>query len=109
MKEIVGYFQQKGIIFKSFKEIAPKEIGSRKKINLYIGVNLKGFYVDVIAVEKKSRVLRKEAQELMALHERLELHIDAAIKRKYMIIRAPLCSKAKTLLEEQGWKVFSVL
>jgi len=106
MKNIVDYLQQKRIIFKSLKEIMPKELGSRKKIGLYVGVDLKGYYADVMVLEKKSRVLRKEAGELMALHEKLEKYIDSSIKKKYMIIKAPLCSKAKVLLEENGWKVW---
>ena len=106
MKNIVDYLQQKRIIFKSFKEIMPKELGSRKKIHLYVGVDLKGYYADVMMLEKKSRVLRKEAGELMVLHEKLEKYIDSSIKKKYMIIKAPLCSKAKALLEENGWKVW---
>ena len=61
-----------------------------------------------MVVEKKSRVLRKEAEELMLLHEKLEKYIDSGIKKKYMIIKAPLCSKAKAMLEEHGWKVMSV-
>jgi len=107
MKNIVDYLQQKQIIFKSLKEITPKELGSRKKIGLYVGVDLKGYYVDVMVLEKKSRVLRKEAEELMVLHEKLEKYIDSSIKKKYIIIKAPLCSKAKTLLEENGWKVWN--
>jgi len=71
-----------------------------------VGVNLKGFYADVMVLEKKSRVFRKEAEELMALHAKLEKYIDSTIKKKYIIIKAPLCSKAKALLEENGWKVF---
>ncbi len=106
MKEIVEYLQQKNLVFKSLKEITPKELGSRKKISLYLGVDLKGYYTLIMGVEKKSRVLRKEANELMALHEKLEKYIDSKISKKYMIIKAPLCSKAKALLEEQGWKVF---
>ena len=106
MKETVEYLQQKGIIFKSLKEVSPKELGSRKKIAIYLGVDLKGFYADVMVLQKKSRVLRKEVQELMALHEKLEAYAGAAIKKRYIIIRAPLCSKAKVLLEEQGWRVF---
>jgi len=51
-------------------------------------------------------VLRKEVGELMALHEKLEAYIDSSIKKKYMIIKAPLCSKAKALLEENAWKVW---
>jgi len=104
MKSIVEYLQQKNIIFKSFKSISTKELGSRKKIGLYVGVDLKGYYADVIVLEKKSR--RKEAEELMALHEKLEKYIDSTIKKKYIIIKAPLCSKAKALLEENKWKVW---
>ena len=106
MKEVVGFLQQKNIIFKSFKEIMPKEIGSRKRVSLYIGVDLKKYYALVMLLEKKSRVLQKEAKELMALHEKLEKHIDSKINKKYIIIKAPLCSKAKALLEENGWKVW---
>ena len=108
MKKIVEYLQTKNIIFKSFKEVAPKELGSRKKIEIYVGVDLKGYYAVVMRVEKKSRVLRKEIGELMALHEKLERYMDSKIKKKYIIIKAPLCSKAKALLEENGWKVWHV-
>ena len=106
MKKIVELLQQKNIIFKSLKEIAPKEIGSRKKISLYIGIDLKGYYTLIMQIEKKSRVLQKEATELMLLHEKIEHYIDAKITKKYLIIKAPLCSKAKALLEENGWKVW---
>jgi len=106
MKSIVEYLQQKNIIFKSFKEVAPKELGNRKKMHIYVGVDLKGYYTDIMVLEKKSRVLRKEASELMVLHEKLEKYIDSTIKKKYIIIKAPLCSKAKALLEENGWKVW---
>jgi len=106
MKVIVEYLQKKNIIFKSLKELTPKELGSRKKVSLYVGVDLKGYYALVMDLEKKSRVLRKEAEELMLLHEKLEKYIDSKISKKYIIIKAPLCSKAKALLEEYGWKVF---
>ena len=109
MKKVVEYLQTKNIIFKSFKEIVPKELGSRKKIEIYVGVDLKGYYAVVMRVEKKSRVLRKEVGELMALHEKLEKYIDSKIKKKYIIIEAPLCSKAKALLEENGWRVWNVV
>ncbi len=106
MKQTVEYLQQKNIIFKSLKPISSKELGSRKKIAIYLGVDLKGYYADVMVLEKKSRVLRKEAEELMALHEKLESYIDSSIKKKDIIIKAPLCSKAKALLQEHGWEVF---
>jgi hypothetical protein len=106
MKEIVEYLQHKNIIFKSLKEITPKELESRKKIVLYLGLDLKGYYALVMQIEKKSRILRKEAGELMALHEKLEKYIDSKITKKYIIIKAPLCSHAQKILEENGWSVW---
>jgi len=106
MKEIVDYLQHKNLVFKSLKEISPKELGSRKKIALYLGVNMQGYYALVMSIEKKSRILRKEVTELMLLHEKVESYIDSKISKKYIIIKAPLCSKAKALLEENGWKVW---
>jgi len=106
MKALVEYLNHKNIIFKSLQEIMPKELGSRKKVALYLGVDLKGYYALVMEVEKKSRVLRKEAGELMLLHEKLETYIGSKITKKYIIIKAPLCSHAKAMLEENGWKVW---
>ncbi len=106
MKALVEYLNQKDIIFKSFKEIMPKELGSRKKVSLYLGVDLKGYYALVMQLEKKSRVLRKEAVEFMELHKKMEKHIDSRITKKYILIKAPLCSHAKAMLEENGWKVW---
>ena len=106
MKEIVEYLKDKNIICKTLKEVSPKELGSRKKIQLYIGVNLKGYYCSLITIEKKSRVLRKEAAELMALHKKLEAYQDTKILTRYIRIKAPLCSLAKAMLLENGWKVW---
>jgi len=108
MKEIVEFLQKKQMIFKSFKSITPKVLGSRKKIDLFVAVDLKGYYVCIFSIEKKSRVLKKEAEEYTILHEKLEKYIDSRIKKKYLIINAPLCSKAKVQLESQGWKVWEI-
>ena len=108
MKALVEFLNHKNIIFKSLQEIMPKELGSRKKVSLYLGIDLKGYYALVMEVEKKSRVLRKEAGELMLLHEKLEQYVDSKITKKYMIVKAPLCSHAKAMLEESGWKVWHV-
>jgi hypothetical protein len=106
MKALVEYLNHKNIIFKSLQEIKPKELGSRKKVSLYLGVDLKGYYALIMEVEKKSRILRKEAAELTDLHEKLEKYIGSNITKKYIIIKAPLCSHAKAMLEENGWKVW---
>lgn len=106
MKEIVEYLSKKSIVFKSLKEIYPKELGSRKRVELYIGVDLDSYYSLVIKIEKKSRVLRKDVSELMELHSKLERYIDSKINKKYIIIKAPLCSHAKDMFIDNGWRVW---
>jgi len=108
MKSIIDYLQSNKLIFKIFKAITPKELGSRKKVKIYIAVDLKGYYALVMSIEKKSRVLRKDVKEFMQLHEKLENYIDSKITKKYIIIKAPLCSHAKVMLENSGWKVFAL-
>jgi hypothetical protein len=106
MKETVEYLREKGIICKSFREVAPKVLGSRKRVRIFVGVNLEGYYCTLILIRKKSRVLRKEAQELIVLHEKLEAWQGTKIRLRYLHIDAPLCSKARVLLEESGWNIW---
>lgn len=106
MKQIVDLLQEKKLIFKSLTPIDLKALGSRKKINIYLGVNLKKYYAAVFEIEKKSRVLQKEVNEFIALHEKLESYNDSKINYKYIYLKAPLCSKAAKLLKEKGWVVW---
>ncbi len=105
MKALVERLMTYGYLFKSLTPIAPKTLGSRKRIAIYLGVDTKGFYVALFHLTKKSRVLRKEAGEIEALYEALVSHAEAHIPQKIILIDAPLCSKAKALLEEWGWRV----
>jgi len=105
MKNIVDKLQFENLLFKSLKPISIKELGSRKKIDIYLGVDLKNYYSCIIHINKKSRILQKEAKELMVFHKKLEEYNGSVIKKKYIYIQAPLCSKAKSLFEEEGWIV----
>jgi len=106
MKKIVHLLQERNLLFKSLKPIEPKVLGSRKKINIYLGVDLKKYYACILHVKKKSRILKKEALELMEFHKKLETLNDSKITKKYIYIEAPLCSKAKALFKENKWVVW---
>lgn len=106
MKEIVNFLQEKKLVFKSLSPIEVKRLGTRKKIDIYLGVDLKKYYACILHINKKSRILKKEALELMALHEKLEVLKDSKINKKYIYIQAPLCSKAKALMQEEKWTVW---
>jgi len=106
MKTIVEKLQEKRLIFKSLKHIdIKKEFASRKKIDLYLGVNLKKYYSCIIHISKKSRILKKEAEQLIEFHKKLEKYNESKINKKYIYIEAPLCSKAKALFESEGWRI----
>jgi hypothetical protein len=104
MKNTVEYLCSHSIICKKLTGILPKELGSRKRIEIFVGVGVDGYYCVVMHLVKKSRILRKEADELMQLHQKLETYQDTKIKKKYIWIEAPLCSKAKALMESEGWR-----
>ena len=106
MKTIVELLQEKKLIFKSIKTIKVKELGSRKKIDIYLGVDLDSYYACIIHVVKKSRILRKEAIEIMEFHKKLEAYNESKINKKYIYIQAPLCSKAKALFKDNKWRVW---
>ena len=106
MKNLIDKLQSKNIVLKQLTPIdIKKEFNSRKKIKLYLGVDLDRYYVCVIEVKKKSKILQKEALELMEFHRKLEQFNDSAIKKKYIYIEAPICSKAKELLKKEKWRV----
>jgi len=105
MREVVDICRKKGKVFTSFRPIELKELGSRKKVNIYLGVDLKKYYTMIVYISKKSRILRKEATEFFELHRRLEKLNDTKILKKCIIINAPICSKAKAMMIEDGWEV----
>lgn len=105
MKKIVETLGQKNIIFKSLHKINPIELGSKKHLDIYIGTQLNNFYALVISIERKSRVLSKDVEGYIVLHKKAQEYNDSKIYKKYILIDAPLCSKAKAKLEEYGWVI----
>ncbi len=105
IKEIIERLQEEKLIFKSMTPISPKEFGSRKKIDIYLAVDLQKYYACILHVVKKSRILSKEAKELMEFHQKLEIYNESKITKKYIYIQAPLCSKAKAIFKEAKWVV----
>ncbi|SFV65634.1 hypothetical protein MNB_SV-14-1289 [hydrothermal vent metagenome] len=71
-----------------------------------MGVDLKSYYACIIHIRKKSKILSKEALEIMEFHKKLEIFNQSKINKKYIYIQAPLCSKAKALFKEQKWRVW---
>jgi len=103
MKELVNLLLKKNYIYKSLKEIDKKILGSRKKIEIYEGVDTNSYYAAIFILVQKSRFLRKNADELEMLLDKLKVVQDHNYKKKLLIYQMPLCSKAKEMMKESGW------
>ena len=91
----------KNIILKELKDITPK---TRKKIKVFLGVDMKNNYYLIVELSTKSRFLIKNAKEMIEFVTPLS-DINFKKNKKVLIISSPICSKAKNYLQENGWRV----
>ena len=105
MKDLTKYFLDRDILFKEIKEVNVKELGSRKKIKIYVATSVTKEFYSIFIVDAKSRFIRKNANDLLELHSKLIDFQEHNFKRKELLISSPLCSKAKKFLEENKWSV----
>lgn len=105
MKDITQFFAKKNILFKDFKEVLPKELNSRKKIQIFVGTTVDLKFYAIFVVDSKSRFIRKNADDLMELCQSLSSFVRHNFKVKELLISSALCSKAKEYLKEFGWSI----
>ncbi len=105
MKDLTGYFSSKNIIFEKINEILPKELNSRKKIQIFTATRIDKSYYAIFIISSKSRFLRKNAQELLELFDKLVDFKGHNFKKKELLISSAICSKAKEFLKDNNWKV----
>ncbi|MBF7069936.1 hypothetical protein [Aliarcobacter butzleri] len=105
MKKLTTYYTNKNILFKEIKQIFPKEIDSRKKIDIYSATTIDSKFYAIFIVDSKSRFIRKNGQALMELCEKLASYLGHNFKKKELLVSSPLCSKAKEYLKQNDWSV----
>jgi len=105
IKEIVESMASKSLIFKSIEKIEPNTIGSRKRVEIYLGVDLKSRYTLLFVIERKSRIVVSDVETLSKLASMVEKYKDIVVKKRFLIYGAPLCSHARKRMEAEGWRV----
>ena len=105
MKKLTTYYTNKNILFKEIKQIFPKELESRKKIDIYASTTIDSKFYAIFVVDSKSRFIRKNTDDLMELCEKLATYLGHNFKKKELLICSPLCSKAKEYLKQNDWSV----
>ena len=91
---------QKNIYLKEIKDVTPK---IRKKMKIYIGVDMKNFYYLLVELNTKSRFLIKNAKELIEFVSTIS-EINFKNNKKILFLESPICSKAKEYLKNNGWR-----
>jgi hypothetical protein len=104
MKKLVNVLLEKNHIYKSLKKIDIKTLGTRKKIEIYEAVDTKSYYTAIFILTQKSRFLKKNADELEVIYEKLKVAQDHNFKKRLFIYQLPFCSHAKALMKERGWR-----
>jgi len=105
LKNLTKYYLDKDILFKTIEEISPKDLGTRKKIGIFTATSVSKEFYSIFIVDAKSRFLRKNANDLIELNEKLASFVEHNFKKKELIISSALCSKAKKFLQENKWSV----
>jgi len=95
-KNIIDLLRKNNIICKEIKKI---DLNTRKKISAYLGVNLKDEYCVIFMVEKKSRFLTKDYEDILKFLP----DINFRYKKKILILNSPICSKLKEKMKE--WRI----
>lgn len=102
---LVDKLLSQGKVYKKIQEVAPKELGIRNKIKLYSVTDTSNKYSAIVELSQKSRILQKDVAKFEEIYSKLSLFTRRDFQYKLIFIDAPLCSKAKLLFEQSGWKV----
>lgn len=86
-------------------ELTPAQLGIRKKVRLFHARENDGSSSAVIALTQKSRVVLKDVVVLEQIIGKMALYSQCIYSRKVLLIEAPLCSKARSALEDEGWDI----
>ncbi len=105
MKDLTKYYLDKDVLFKQIEKVLPKDIGSRKKVDIFVATSITKEYYSIFIIDVKSRFLKKEAMDLINLNEKLVEYKEHNFKKKELLISSLICSKAKKFLEDNRWRV----
>lgn len=92
-------------LYKYIQTINLKELGIRKKISVFIVVDSNNQYSIAFYITQKSRFLQKDADKIEEIKSIILENIEYKVKEKIILIKSPLCSKAKNKLSLDKWIV----
>lgn len=106
-EKISTILQENNYLYKSLEKVETKELGSRKKIDSFLGEGARGSFV-LFYSATKSRVLKGDIDSLELLAHKLSSLKGVVLREKFYISCAPFCSKATQYALTLGWRVVHV-
>ena len=91
--------------YKYTETINLKNLGIRKKIDVYLALDTQKKSVLIVYITQKSRFLQKDVDKIEEIITTIKNTLEKDIEDKIIHIESPLCSKAKTKLESQYWNI----
>jgi len=91
--------------YKYIETIDHKQLGIRKKIEIFIAKDLNDQTSIIFHITQKSRFLQKDVDKIEDIRDIVTNKITSRIISKVILIESPLCSKAKDKLEKLQWIV----
>ena len=72
MKELTTYFTNKNILFKEIKSISPKDLNSRKKIEIYASTTIdsKFYAIFIVTHRQEAKTQRRERESVSGTAQR---------------------------------------
>lgn len=95
------------IEFTKLIQLDPKDLKIRKKIDIFVAENLENQSSLILQISQKSRFLQKDVDKIEDILQIIEENQNKNFENKYIVIEAPLCSKAKAKFETLAWSVFN--
>ena len=99
MREVNEILLNNKIVLKRIQDITPK---TRKKIKVFLGTDVKDYFILIVKIDKKSRFVMKDAKELIDFVEPLT-EINFKYKKRVLILNGEICSKSKQFLK--NWRI----
>jgi len=102
MNEFNDLLIKNNIFLKKIEDITPK---TRKQIKIYLGTDIDNFYYLIVKINKKSRFIMKDLNELNSFISTIVKikNINFSYKKRVLILKGEICSKTKTQLKD--WKI----
>ena len=107
MKTVVDALRNHGVVLPKLEPVDLKAVGIKRRLEMYAAVDEKQWHTLILRVQRASRILQKDAQGYDATVKALSEARGHNFGKKLLLLDAPICSKAKTLLQQSGWKVLT--